>query len=296
MHVEKYFLMNKAIQNVYNKACKGMLAIGVVVLSSCATDFNRVYKMTDNNYKYEFAKECFALGKYGQAETLLMDLVTYQKGTENAEECLYMLAMTQFANRDYDNASMTFKKYCTSYPKGMFAERAYYYQGLALYNGTPEPRLDQSLTVSAINAMQQFLDLYPESDLREDAQQKLFDLQEKLVVKELLSARLYYNLGGYFGNCIGGGSNYEACIITSQNAMKTYPYNSHREDFALLIMKSKFELAEQSVEQKRMERYHDAEDECYGFINEFPESKNRQLAEKFIVRCKRYTKDYKEEL
>lgn len=289
--------MNKAILNICKKACKGMLLVGAIVLfASCATDFNRVYKMSDNSYKYEYAKECFALGKYGHAETLLMDLVTYQKGTENAEECLYMLAMSQYANHDYDNASATFKKYCTSYPKGLFAERAYYYQGLSLYNGTPEPRLDQTLTISAMSAMQQFLDLYPESDLRESAQEKLFELQEKLVMKELLSAKLYYNLGGYFGNCIGGGSNYEACIITSQNALKTYPYNNYREDFALLIMKSKFELAEQSVEQRRMERYHDAEDECYGFINEYPESKNRQLAEKFIVRCKRYTKDYKEEL
>lgn len=289
--------MNKTIQNIRTMVCKGMFVVAVSVLfSSCAAEFNRVYKMTDNNYKYEYAKEAFAMGKYGQAENLLLELVTYMKGTDNAEESLYMLAMCQYANRDYDNSSATFKKYCSSYPKGVFAERAYYYQGLSLYNGTPEPRLDQSLTVSAINSIQQFLDLYPESELREDAQQKLYDLQDKLVVKELLSAKLYYNLGGYFGNCLEGGSNYEACIITSQNAMKTYPYNNHREDFALLIMKSKFELAEQSVEQRKMERYHDAEDECYGFINEYPDSENRQMAEKFIAKCKKFTKDYKEEL
>lgn len=289
--------MNGNIQNIGVKLCNGLITVAaIVMLSSCAAEFNRVYNMNDNSYKYEFAKECFAMGKYSQAEALLQALVTFQKGTENAEECLYMLAMTQFANRDFEMAATTFKKYCTSYPKGIFAERSYYYHGISLYNGTPEPRLDQSLTVSAINSLQQFLDVFPESPLREDAQIKLFALQDKLVKKELLSAQLYYNLGGYFGNCIGGGSNYEACIITSQNAMKTYPYNDHREDFALLIMKSKFELAEQSVEFRKMERYHDAEDECYGFINEYPDSKNRGLAEKFIVKCKRYTKDYKEEL
>jgi len=56
-------------------------------------------------------------------------------------------------------------------------------------------------------------------------------------------------------------------------------------------MKSKFELAEQSVEERRLERYRDAEDECYGFINEFPDSRERRLAEKFIQKCKRYTKE-----
>ena len=47
-------------------------------------------------------------------------------------------------------------------------------------------------------------------------------------------------------------------------------------------MKSKFELAENSTEDKRLERYRDAEDECYGFINEFPDSKEVVTAEKLI--------------
>ena len=71
--------------------------------------------------------------------------------------------------------------------------------------------------------------------------------------------------------------------------MKDYPYTSLREQFAVLIMKSKFELAEQSVEEKRLERYQDAEDECFGFINEYPDSKERATAEKFIRKCKQFT-------
>ncbi|MGN1263065.1 MAG: outer membrane protein assembly factor BamD [Prevotella sp.] len=263
----------------------------LLLLCSCATEFNRVYKTTDYDYKYEFAKQCFAEGKYSQAITLLQELVTIQKGTDNAQECLYMLAMAEYCDRDYESASATFKKYYTSYPKGIYAEYASYYVGQSLYQSTPEPRLDQTPTVGAINAYQQFLDLYPDSPMRATAQSRLFELQDKLVLKEYLSAKLYYKLGGYFLNCIGGGSNYEACIVTAQNALKTYPYSSMREDFALLIMKSKFELAEQSVESKRLDRYRDAEDECYGFINEYPESKDRPLAEKFIAKCKQITKD-----
>ena len=59
----------------------------------------------------------------------------------------------------------------------------------------------------------------------------------------------------------------------------------------LLIMKSKFQLAENSSDEKRIDRYRDAEDECYGFINEFPDSKNVALAEKYIVKCKKVLKD-----
>ena len=136
------------------------------------------------------------------------------------------------------------------------------------------------------------LDQYHDSKLREDALRKLFELQDKLIMKEFLSAKLYYNLGGYFGNINSNEeSNYTACIITAQNALKLYPFTDLREDFSLLIMKSKFQLAENSSEEKRLERYRDAEDECYGFLNEFPDSKETSTAERYIAKCKRITKD-----
>ncbi len=262
-----------------------------LMFTSCVNQFNQVYKSSDNDLKYEYAKECFARGKYINATTLLQELVTIQKGTDNAEESLYMLAMAEYKSKDYETAAEYFKKYVKTYPKGIYSEYASFYIGESLYMSTPEPRLDQTETVSAIAAFQDYLDVYQDAQMKEKAQSRLFALQDKLVKKELYSATLYYNLGTYFGNCTSGGSNYEACIITAQNALKDYPYTSMREDFAKLVMKSKFELAQQSVDEKKMDRYRDAEDECYGFINEYPDSKDRTLAEKYIETCKKYVKD-----
>lgn len=269
-----------------------LLLCMAVFLSSCGSEFNKVYKTADNDYKYEYAKQCFAMGKFQQASSLLQDLVLVTKGRDHAQECLYLLGMAEYGNRDYESASTTFKKYYSSYPKGIFAEQACFYIGQSLYRGAPEPRLDQTPTIGAINAYQQFLDIYPDSELRPLAQQRLFELQDNLVQKEFLSAQLYYNLGGYFGNINSNTeSNYEACIITAQNALKNYPYSKIREKFSVLIMKSKFYLAENSSEERRLDRYRDAEDECYGFINEYPESKEIVTAEKFIAKCKRVTGD-----
>ncbi len=273
---------------------KGIIILSCVIflMNGCASEFNAVYKYGDTDVKYEFAKECFARGKYQQAVTLLEELVTIKKGSDEAQECLYMLAMAQYCNFDYEAASETFKKYCSSYPRGVYAEPAAFYVGQSLYQSAPEPRLDQSPTNGAITAYQQFIDLYPDSKLRPQAQDKLYELHDKLIQKELLSAELYYNLGGYFGNINSNEeSNYTACIVTAQNALKNYPYCTEREQFMLLIMKSKFQLAENSSEEKRLDRYRDAEDECYGFINEFPESKNVETAEKYIVKCKKVIKD-----
>ena len=264
----------------------------VALFTGCASEFTNVEKSADNTYKYEYAKQLFAQGKFGNAVSLLSELVTMQKGRENAQESLYMLGMAEYCNRDYESASATFRKYFQSYPKGDFAEQASFYVGQSLFADMPDPRLDQSSTIGAINAYQNFLDYFPDSNLRDEAQKKLFILQDNLVMKEFLSAELYYNLGGYFGNINSNTeSNYESCIITAQNALKSYPYTSLREKFSLLIMKSKFELAQNSSEEKRLDRYRDAEDECYGFLNEFPESEECKTAEKFIAKCKKITND-----
>ena len=258
-----------------------------LLLSSCANEFNNVYKSNDWTFRYEFAKEKFAQHKFTQASTLFGDMINVMKGTDNAEECLFLYGLSAFNDKDYESAADIFKKYYATYPKGDYAEQASFLVGESLYNCSPEPRLDQSETYSAMRAYQDFMDIYPLSSKKETAQNRLYELQDKLVEKELHSAKLYYNLGTYFGNCTSGGNNYEACIVTSQNVLKDYPYTPLREDFATLIMKSKYQLAASSVEAKRMERYQDAEDECYGFINEYPESKERALAEKYIAKCKK---------
>ena len=273
---------------------KGIIILSsiAILMCSCASEFNAVYKYGDQEAKYEYAKEFFARGQFNHAVTLLEELVTMKKGTDEAQECLYMLGMAQYNNQDYQAASETFKKYGSSYPRGIYAEPAAFYVGQSLYQSSPEPRLDQSPTNGAISAYQQFMDLFPDSKLRARAQERLYELYDKLIQKEYLSAELYYNLGGYFGNINSNDeSNYNASIITAQNALKSYPYCSLREEFMVLIMKSKFQLAENSTQEKRLERYRDAEDECYGFINEFPESKNVATAEKYIAKCKKVIKD-----
>ena len=266
-----------------------------LLMTSCVNEYNQITKSGDYTLKYEYAKQCYAQGKYSRVVPLLQELVTMKKGSTEGEECLYMLAMAEFGMKDYETASEYFKKYFSSYPKGRYAENAKYYVGESLFQNAPEPRLDQSTTMTAIAAFQEYLDIFPDAHLKSQATSRLYALQDLLVEKEYKSAHLYFDLGTYFGNCTNGGNNYEACIVTAQNALKDYPYSNRREEFASLVMKSKYELAKMSVESKQLERYQDAEDECYGFINEYPDSKERSLAEKYIEKCKEYEKAHPED-
>ena len=176
---------------------------------------------------------------------------------------------------DYESAASYFQKYYQSYPRGTFIEQSRYYSGYCLYKQVPDVRLDQQSTRDAIDEFQTFIDAYPNSALRNGTQELIYMLQDKLVEKEYLAAKLYYDLGNYRNNCSYGGSNYEACVVTAQNALKDYPFArpERREELGILILRSKYELARQSVEERHNERYRDAIDEYYEFINDFPESK-----------------------
>lgn len=258
--------------------------LAVLLLSSCG-EYNKLLKSTDIEYKYEAAKNYFAKGQYNRAATLLNELITFLKGTSNGEESLYMLGMSYYNQKDYQTAAQTFIQYYNVYPRGMFTELARFHAGKALYLDTPEPRLDQSATYGAIQQLQMFMEYFPQSSRKEEAQNMIFTLQDKLVMKEYLSAKLYYNLGNYLGN------NYESCVITAQNALKDYPYTNLREDLSILILRAKYEMAVYSIEEKRMERYREAADEYYAFKNEFPESKYSKDADRIFKETQKILQD-----
>lgn len=258
--------------------------LAALLLSSCG-EYNKLLKSTDYEYKYEAAKNYFAKGQYNRAATLLNELIAILKGTDKAEESLYMLGMSYYNQNDYQTAAQTFTQYYNVYPRGTFTELARFHAGKALYLDTPEPRLDQSGTYNAIQQIQMFLEYFPNSAKKDEAQNMIFALQDKLVMKEYLSAKLYYNLGNYLGN------NYESCVITAQNALKDYPYTNMREDLSILILRAKYEMAVFSVEDKREERYREAVDEYYAFKNEFPESKYMKDADRIFKEAQKILKD-----
>jgi outer membrane protein assembly factor BamD len=265
-------------------------------LASCG-DYNKVLKSTDYINKYEAAKSYFGQGQYLKASTLLEELIPILKGTSDAEESLYMLAMTYYNQGDYISASHYFTNYYNTYPKGTYTELARFHSGKALYLDTPEARLDQSSTYKAIQELQMFMEYFPQSERKSEAQVMIFALQDKLVLKEYLSAKMYYDLGTYTGNASMNadgqinGNNFLACITTAENILKDYPYTSMREDVSILLLRAKYKLGVESVLEKIEERMRETIDEYYAFKNEFPESKYMKEVEKIYKEASKYVKE-----
>jgi len=246
-----------------------------VLLSSCG-EYNKLLKSQDPELKYSYAKKYFNQKKYVKSATLLEEVVQYFRGRSEAEESLYLLAQSYYGQKDYITASEYFKSYYNTYPKGEFTELARFYGAYGLYLDSPDARLDQTQTYEAQSQFLMYLEYYPQSERAKQAQDILFELQEKLAYKEYLSARLYYNLGTYMGN------NYQACVITAENALKSYPDTKYREELTYLIVSSKYELALVSIDERLQGRYRDVVDYYYNYMNDFPEGKYVKQVKKYF--------------
>lgn len=250
-----------------------VLLLPLFLLTGC-TQYAKVQKSTNFDYKYELAKAYYMEGEYSQASSLLESVLAFTKGTMFAEEALHMLSMCYFQMNDYVTASSYFTTYVNTYPRGVYAETARFMSARALFLDTPDPRLDQTSTIKAIGEIRVFTEYYPYSKYRDQANEMLYELHDRLVEKEYGAAKLYYNLGNYMGN------NYLSCIITAQNALNDYPYTKLREELSILILRARYGMAKESVQEKMIDRYRDTEDEYYAFKNEFPESKYMKEADK----------------
>lgn len=246
----------------------------VLVLASCG-EYNKILKSRDPEEKYTYAKKYFDEKKYGRSSTLLEEILTTYTGTSKEQEVLYLLAQSYFYNKDYTTASVYYNRYVNKFPKGEYTEMARYNSAYGMYLDSPDARLDQTNTIRAIQGFQEFLEYYPQSGKSPEAQNLMFELQEKLAYKEFMAARLYYNLGLYMGN------NYESCVVVSREALKSYPFSIYAEEFQILIVRSKFELASNSVDEKKPVRYRELMDEHFNYKNMFPSGKYLKETEKY---------------
>ncbi len=250
-----------------------VLALLMALMTGCS-GYNKILKASDYNTKYSLAKTYFLEGHYTTCSTMLEECVAYQRGTAQAEESMYLLATCYYNLEDYLSASQYYLACYKTYPNSTYSENCLYWSGKSLYLDTPDPRLDPTSTTAAIMQLQRFVETYPNSKYRDEAENMIYTMYDRLVEKEVGTAELYYNMGNYLGN------NYRSCIVVAQNALRDYPYTKYREKLSMLVLKAKFQMAQESVLSKRDDRYRDAIDEYYAFKNEFPESSYMKEAEK----------------
>lgn len=255
-----------------------IILILAVLAASCG-EYEKLLKSTDFELKREKAQEYYDEGKYVKTSELLSQVLPRYRATDQAEELNWLNANCYYQMRDYVMAGSAFRNYANTFPYSEHTEEATFMTAYCDYMMSPRPELDQAYTHSAIEAFTFFQKRYPSSDKVDDAQDLIKELQDKLVEKSYINAKLYYDL-----------KEYRAAVVALDNSLKDYPNTKHREELMFLKLESSYLFAFNSVAEKQQERFQTALDEYYSFVEEFPESDFRKDVDKIYSDTARFLK------
>jgi outer membrane protein assembly factor BamD len=201
-------------------------------------------------------------GEFFKALPLFEELITVYRGTKKAEKTYYYYAYTNYKLEDYETAAYDFENFTKTYPMSEYAEECSFMHAFCFYESSPQYSLDQSNTVKAINELQLFTDRYPHSTRLDRCNLLIDQLRNKLELKNYDIAELYYNM-----------DSYKAAIVTYKNLLRDFPSTNFREEVLYKIVRATYLLAENSVEEKKSERYAETITAYTEFVSAFPKSK-----------------------
>ncbi len=245
-----------------------------VLITSCS-QYEKVLKSTDYQYKYQKALEYYNEKSYDKAVAIFEQIVMLYKGSSKGDSVMYFCAKSYYGTEDYIMAGHYFGELKDNFPHSQFAEESAYMVGYCYYLQSPRPELDQEDTRLAIQEFQKFIYKYSESKYVPECKRLIEELNNKLAEKAYINSKLYFNLGFY-----------KASIISMHNCLNDFPNNKYKEDLMFLILQANFILAENSIYVKQRERYQSTLDEYYSFIGEFPSSKYIRDVEKIYNNTK----------
>jgi outer membrane protein assembly factor BamD len=248
-----------------------LLIAAMVFLVSCSK-FSKVLKSKDYEYKLQMANSYYGKNKLRQAQMLYEELFPIFKGTPDFETLYFNYANCAYKQRDYVNAENLFKGFQEMFPNSSKSEEVQFLEAYTYFKQSPKPELEQSNTNKAIGMMQTFINTHIGSAKNKEAQDIIDKLVRKLEQKELKSAELYYNLG-----------QYKAAAIAFTSLINNYPDSPTSDSYKLMIIKSYFNYANMSIDEKKAERFNKVINEVHDFQDRYPESKLLKEAEQFLT-------------
>lgn len=238
-----------------------ILMVVLMTLMSC-NKHNKLLKSTDNELKYQAAMSYYEDKDYNRALQLYDALQSAYRGKPQGEEIAFHTAECYYNMHDYEIASHYYKRFVVNYPFSKRAETSLFRSACCYYLESPNLSLDQTQSYNAIEELQNFVELYPNSELVDSANIIIDTLRYKLQEKDFGICMLYYKM-----------EEYQAAITSFENFIKDYPTTPHREEVINYMVLTYYNYAENSVKEKQKERYELALEKYNTLSYMYPESK-----------------------
>ena len=119
--------------------------------------------------------------------------------SEWARKALLMSAFAYYESREYDDAINSAKRYVTLHPGSPDASYAQYLIASSYYDQIPDVSRDQGRTEKAMQALEEVMRKFPNTEYAASAKKKLDIARDQLAGKEMEIARYYLNKKDFTG-------------------------------------------------------------------------------------------------
>jgi len=229
----------------YQRLFACLLLIILIAAGSCKSKYEKLKASNNNSKKYQEGIRLYNIKEYVKALGLFEPLIPIYRGHDEAKDLFYYYAYTNYKLKDYTSAAYSFKQFADNYGSDERAEECRYLAAYCYYLDAPNFSLDQENTVKAIDRLQLFINLYPKSDRVAEASKLIQVLHDRLEEKSYANSKLYFIL-----------TEYQAAVIAMNNTLHDYPDTKYAEELQYLIVKSQYQYASQSREDKQEDRFN----------------------------------------
>ncbi|GJM27612.1 MAG: outer membrane protein assembly factor BamD [Cyclobacteriaceae bacterium] len=257
--------------------------LSLLILMGCS-EFRKLQKSTDWREKYEASVKYYERGDRGdyvKASMLLEEILPLIRGMPEAEQANFYYAYCHFHQSLFVESAYYFKTFYETYSRSEFAMESMYMYAYSLFLDSPVEELDQSSSAEAIGAMQQFLNLYPDTKYSGQATATINELQRKLESKAYNNAILYKKL-----------SQHNSAVIAFENFSKDFPDSKYNEEVHFLKLESQYIYARRSISTKQKERYEKAIEIYDYFIENYSDSKFAKEATRLNSECRKWMNEF----
>ena len=250
------------------------------LLISCS-EYQKALKSDDVAVKSEAANKMYEAGKYAKAIRLYEQIAPAYKGKPNAERMFYFYSMSLYKSKQYYLAGYQLENFVASYPKSEKREEAAFFAAECFYKLSPEYSLDQTDTNKALDKMQRFIDIYPESQFLPQANVYVKELREKLEKKAFEIAKQYNTI-----------SDFKGALKAFENFLADYPGTPFKEQALFYRFDSAYKLAINSVESKKQERLTYAKKTYSNLIKHNAQTEYKDEADKMLAEVEQELQKY----
>lgn len=261
-----------------------VVLISLVFFTACSKSISKILKSPDPEYKLRVAEKFYMQKNWNKAQILFEDVMPYFKGGQQMEDISYKYAYCLYNQAEYLNAGELFKTFIEKFPNSTKAEEMDFMRAYTYYKQSPKPELDQSNTIKAMGLMQVFINTHPGSERNKLAAEIIDKGRQKLERKEYLGAKLYYDKG-----------EFRASAVSFTSLLNNYSDSPMGEEYKLMIVKSYYEYAKLSLDEKKRERFEKAIEEAHDFQDRYPTSALKPTVLNYIELAQNNIKDLKNE-